>query len=72
MCAIKKIKNICKLQLIVSLSGIVWDKNTPSAIINDIIVKIGEEIKGHMVIDIKQDRVILKDGANNLELRIEP
>ncbi|MCX5715694.1 MAG: hypothetical protein NTV07_02310 [Candidatus Omnitrophica bacterium] len=46
------------------LNGIVWDENAPSAIINDNIVKVGEEVDGKKVAEIKKDKVILtKDGA---------
>ncbi|MEK6728053.1 MAG: hypothetical protein AABY28_05235 [Candidatus Omnitrophota bacterium] len=52
------------------LGGIMWDKEKPLAIINDEIVKIGDNVSGNIVVDIKQDKVILKDGAKDFELRI--
>ena len=54
-----------------SLSGIVWDQDNATAIINNTIVKIGSEIAGNTVINIKEDRVILNDGVRNFELKID-
>lgn len=53
------------------LNGILWDKSCPMAIINDQIVKIGDTVSGKIVVDIKQDRVILNDGNKDFELRLE-
>lgn len=53
------------------LSGIIWDKNKPKAMIGDMIVGKGEEVSGNKVIDIKPDKVILNDGKRNFELKIE-
>ncbi len=53
------------------LSGIAWDQDNPSAIINNKIVAIGQEVDGNTVVDIKENRVILNDGDHNFELRIE-
>jgi hypothetical protein len=53
------------------LSGIIWDKEEPMAIINGEILKIGDNINANLIIDIKQDRVILNDGTNNFELRLD-
>lgn len=53
-----------------SLSGIVWDKQNPTAIINDTIVKIGEEISGSTVVDIKEGYVVLNDGKENFVLKL--
>lgn len=53
------------------LSGIVWDHDNPSVIINNKIVAVGQEVDGNKVVDIKENRVILNDGTRNFELRIE-
>lgn len=53
------------------LNGIMWDKEKPLAIINDIIVKVGDRIGLNLVVDIKQDKVILNDGTRDFELRLE-
>lgn len=52
------------------LDGIMCDKEKPMSIINGEIVKIGDNVSGNIVVDIKQDRVILNDGSNNFELRL--
>lgn len=52
------------------LNGILWDKNSPMAIINNVVVKIGDRVSDKVVIDIKQNEVILSDGARNIELRL--
>lgn len=51
-----------------TLEGIMWSKENPEAIINDNIVKIGDQIDKNTVVDIEQDRVILNDGDNDFEL----
>ncbi len=50
------------------LTGIMGDKKDSLAIINGDIVKIGDKIGAVIVVDIKQDRVILNDGFRNIEL----
>ncbi|MCX5699526.1 MAG: hypothetical protein NTX01_07495 [Candidatus Omnitrophica bacterium] len=52
------------------LSGITWDKENPMAVISDNIVKIGDKVSANTVVDIKQDKVILNDGAKDFELRL--
>lgn len=54
-----------------ALNGIVWDEKAPSAIINDTIVRVGEEINGKRVMDIQKNKVTLsaKDG-NIYELNL--
>ncbi len=53
-----------------SLSGIVWDPQNPTAIINDRIVAVGGDIEGNTVLDIKENRVVLTDGTQNFELKL--
>lgn len=53
------------------LGGIMWDKEKPFAIINDEIVKIGDGIGDNIVIEIKQDSVILNGGGKDFELRLK-
>jgi len=48
-----------------------WDKEKPMAIINGEIVKIGGNVSGNTVVDIKQDRAILNDGAIDFELKLD-
>ena len=52
------------------LNGVVWDKESPRAIINNNIVGIGDKVGTNTVIDIKQDRVILNNGTSDFELRL--
>jgi hypothetical protein len=59
------------LQAGVDLTGILWDKDKPLAIIDGNIVKKGANIGSKTVIDIKKDRVILSDGKELTELRLE-
>jgi len=54
-----------------TLTGILWDKDKPLAIINDEVVKVGERVGNKMVVDIKKDRVTLSDGVALSELRLE-
>jgi hypothetical protein len=54
----------------VQLSGIVWDKDKPMAIINGRVVKVGDNVDGRMVSVIKQDRVVLNDGISEIELKL--
>jgi hypothetical protein len=52
-----------------SLSGIAWDEEDPTAIINGRIARRGDNVDGYVVVDIKKDRVILSDGTQDLELK---
>lgn len=52
------------------LSGIVWDAQKSTAIINGKILGIGSTIGTNTVLDIKEDRVILYDGSGNIELEL--
>jgi hypothetical protein len=59
------------LQSGIDLTGILWDKDKPLAIINGEIVKKGVRVNGKTIIDIKRDKVILSDGAVLSELKLE-
>lgn len=52
------------------LGGIIYDAKECYALINDRIVRVGDEVNGNKVIEIKQDRVILNDGSKDFELRL--
>ena len=52
------------------LSGIIWNKEKPKAVIGDALVSKGDKISGNTVLDIQQDRVILTDGAKDFELKL--
>lgn len=45
------------------LSGILWDAQSPSAIVDNQLVHVGDHLGGWRVQEIRQDRVILSDGA---------
>lgn len=53
------------------LNGILWDKESPKAIINEDIVGIGDIVKGNIIVDIRQDTVILNDGLSDFELTLK-
>ncbi|MFA6217741.1 MAG: hypothetical protein WDL87_08855 [Candidatus Omnitrophota bacterium] len=53
------------------LTGIIWDEKSPRAIIDDVVVGIGERVGGNTVVEIQKDMVILNDGATNSELRLK-
>jgi len=54
------------------LTGILWDKTNPLAIIDAEVVKKGDRLGNKTVADIKQDRVILNDGQEFIEIKLEP
>jgi hypothetical protein len=52
------------------LQGILWDNREPQAIINNKVIKPGDEIGPYIVVEIKQRTVVLNDGSNIFELRL--
>lgn len=52
------------------VEGIIWDKNNPMAMVNGHVLKKGDNFKGNVVVDIKENSVILNDGNRDLELKI--
>ena len=52
------------------LNGSAWDTKKPQAIINGSIVEAGDEIVGFTVIEIRQNAVVLNNGAANLEIKL--
>lgn len=42
------------------LSGIIWDVQKPYCIINEKVVKAGDEISGYKVVDIEKDSVSVR------------
>lgn len=53
-----------------TLSGIMWDLESPRAIINNEVVKETDKIGENTVIEIRKTSVILNDGTENFELRL--
>lgn len=60
-----------KMESGLTLSGILWDQISPHAIVNNMVVGIGEKVENYTITDIRQDRVILSDGAETRELTME-
>lgn len=54
-----------------TLTGIIWDKDNPLAIINDSMLRKGDALGANKVIEIRPDSVTLNDGVNNIELTLE-
>ncbi|MFA5260848.1 MAG: hypothetical protein WC450_06440 [Candidatus Omnitrophota bacterium] len=54
-----------------SLIGIAWDPGQPKAIINNKIVQVGTQLDRYTVMEITEDKVILSDGTEKLELLLE-
>lgn len=54
------------------LTGILWDKLKPLAIIDGQVAEKGDRIGNKEVVDIKRDRVILSDGQEFFEIKLEP
>lgn len=54
-----------------ALTGILWDKVKPLAIIDGDVVKKGGRVGDKVVVDIKQDRVILSDGQDLFEVVLD-
>lgn len=54
-----------------ALTGILWDKIKPLAIIDGEVIKKGTRLGNKVVVDIKRDRVILSDGQDLFEIRLE-
>jgi len=52
------------------LSGIIWDAEKPYCIINEKVVKTGDEISGYKVVDIKKDSVSVRAGDQIRVLKV--
>jgi len=53
------------------LSGIVWDEKAPKALINGSIMEAGDRVDANTVIvEIRENYVILNDGVSDFELRL--
>lgn len=60
-----------KAESSITLNGIMWDKVNPKAAVNGAIVRKGDKVENNTVVDIKPDRVILNNGTENIELKLE-
>ena len=52
----------------IKISGIVWDKTRPLAVINGEVHTVGDTIKGHTIVEIKVSSVILSAGDEKIEM----
>ncbi len=60
-----------KVVVKLTLSGIIWDDKEPKALINDVVVGIGDKIDENTVVEIEQNRVILNDGTEDIVLTLD-
>ncbi|MCQ9206416.1 MAG: hypothetical protein NG740_00820 [Omnitrophica bacterium] len=54
-----------------ALGGIMWTEKNPKAVIGSEMVSRGDVVGGYRVVEIRKDRVILKDGAEEIILKLE-
>ena len=54
-----------------SLSGILWDPRAPSAIVDNRVVNVGDQIGPWRIVEIQKDRVILSNGEETKTLQSE-
>lgn len=54
-----------------TLSGIIWDKNNPQAVINDRLVTRGEKLNGAVIQQILKDLVIFEQNGVSHTLWLE-
>lgn len=52
------------------VSGIIWDSTRMHAVINDFVVKVGDEVEGIRVVAIERDRVTVAKGDQRQILRL--
>jgi hypothetical protein len=65
-----KVKIKAKAEVVYSLSGIFWNEQKPSAIINGLVVNVGSVIGPSKVKEISPQEVILFDGTKNIVLNL--
>lgn len=53
------------------LTGILWQGDNPTAIINQAFLKVGDSNDQFSVVKILQDRVVLRDRTGEFELRLK-
>jgi len=64
----KKAKVTVKSEFVYSLSGIFWNEQKPSAIINGLVVEIGSAVGPSTVKEIKQNEVVHFNGKKDIVL----
>ena len=65
-------KELSKLLVNIHLQGVIWSKNKQLAIINEQILKEGEEFKGFIIKKIMPQKVVLKYGEEEIAISITP
>ncbi len=53
------------------LSGILWDPESPTAVVDNQVVGPGESVGSWRVVEIQKDRVILSDGSSTRTLEVQ-
>lgn len=53
------------------LGGILWDTQSPSAVLNNRLVNVGDEVNGWRVVEIREKEVILSNGSNTKTLTVK-
>ncbi|MDD5044320.1 MAG: hypothetical protein PHH69_06970 [Candidatus Omnitrophica bacterium] len=54
------------------LCGIIWDEDSPIAIINGVIVRKGDKVGTSTVKDIEENFVLLNDGNKDYKINLNP
>lgn len=52
------------------LAGIMWDNESPAAVVNDRVVEVGDRINDYTVIKINPESVVLREGLREVEIRM--
>jgi hypothetical protein len=55
----------------IRLEGIIWDEDSPIAIINGKVVGVTDEINGAKIIQIKQNEVVLEVNGEKMPLKLQ-
>jgi len=53
-----------------TLNGIIWDEESPYAVINEEVVASGGRVGAYTVVEIREDSVVLDSGSERVELRM--
>ncbi len=53
------------------VSGILWDSQAPSAVIDGQVVNPGDWVEGWQVVEIQKDQVVLTDRTARKTIRVE-
>ena len=55
-----------------TLSGIIWDRKKPLAIINDRVVSVGDTVKGSTILEVLKDMVVFEQDGVYHTLWLQP